>query len=191
MKTLTDYIQLPINEAKSIEELKDKLAKLKVGEQIPAIFCVRERITEPHNSGQWYVTYSVSIYKDKSFPRRIEKYYFVGTLFGDSETVISHMYKQVGKKYDEDGMRQGFSLEEIYKMLDSFQNGMIPGSEQDVWYGHYISETEAMKKCQELTKPYQITKLEDKIKATEQAIKDLEKMKAELKRLKEEKHEEE
>lgn len=191
MKTLVDYIQQPINEAKSIDELKDKLAKLKVGEQIPAIFVVREKLTEPHGSGAWMVERSVSIYKDKSFPRRIEKYYFCGTLFNDSKTVISHMFKQVGKKYDENGMKQGFSLEEIYKMLDSFPNGMIPGSKQDVWYGHYISETEAMKKCEELTKPYQITKLEDKIKATEQAIKDLEKMKAELQKLKEEKHEEE
>lgn len=190
MKSLNEYIQ-PINEAKSIEDLKDKLAKLKVGEQIPAIFVVREKVTEPHGSGQWTTECSVSIIKDKSFPRRIEKYYFIGTLFGNSETVISHMYKAIGKKYDEDGFRQGFSLEEIYKMLDSFPNGMIPGSKQDVWYGHYISEVEAMKKCQELTKPYQITKLEDKIKATEQAIKDLEKMKAELQKLKEEKHEEE
>ena len=189
MKHLTNYIQQPINEAKTIEELKDKLAKLKLGEQIPAIFVVREKITEPHGSGQWYVDNSVSIYKDKSFPRRIEKYYFVSTLFGDSEHVISYMFKQVGKKYVENGSREGFSIEEMYKMLDSFPNGMIPGSKQDTWYGHYISEDEANKKAQELTKPYQITKLEDKIKATEQAIKDLEKMKTELQKLKEEKYE--
>ena len=191
MKHLTDYIQQPINEAKTIDELKDKLAKLKLGDQIPVIFVVREKLTEPHNSGAWMVDHSLSIYKDKSFPRRIEKYYFVCTFVNDGDTVIKHMYKAVDKKYVEDVMKEGFSLEQIYKMLDSLPNGMIPGSKQDVWYGHYISETEAMKKCQELTKPYQITKLEDKIKATEQAIKDLEKMKVELQKLKEEKYEDE
>ena len=55
MKHLTDYIQQPINEAKTIDELKDKLAKLKLGDQIPVIFVVREKLTEPHNSGAWIV----------------------------------------------------------------------------------------------------------------------------------------
>lgn len=170
-------------------KIKDKLAKLKLGEQIPVFFVVREKLTEPHNSGAWMVDHSLSIYKDKSFPRRIEKYYFCQSMYNDSRKVIDEMLKAIGKKYNENSI-QGYSLEEIYKMLDSFSNGMIPGSKQDVWYGHYISEDEANKKVQKLTKPYRITKLENKIKATEQAIKDLEKMKSELRKLKEENQEE-
>ena len=162
---------------KTLLELKDKLAKLKVGERIPAIYLVREKITKPHNSGEWTVSYSLSIEKDKSFPLRIEKYYFVGSLCNDYEIVLEHAAKVLGRKRDENGIRQGFSLEEIYAFLDSFPNGMIPGSRQDVWYGHYVSEDEANKKCQELMKPYKIAQLEQKIKDIEDGYKNLDNLK--------------
>lgn len=131
-------------------ELKNKIHNLQLNERIPFVYCVRKKLANPNE--KYIVTEALMIEKRKSWILRKEKYYFIKGFLGNSDVVLNHIYKDIGKKYNSDSVVTGFNIEQVDKIIDLFPDSIIIGDRNTNSYidSYTMSEDTAISKAKQL-----------------------------------------
>lgn len=181
MKTLNNYITESEYKSSNLEDLKKQLLKMSKGDRIQFLWGVRQLATDASGKDRM-VDWAMSI--DKS-----GKYYdFVCDFFASQgHDMIKEICKdlKIKKWATLLGLAIAVDYEDMCKILDAMPKYFDKYyTEKKLFSFVSFSREEADKECERQRRPFAITSLEDEIKQTEQAIKDLEQKKTKLKELK-------
>lgn len=182
MKSLNNYINEANYKSSNLEDLKKKLLNMGNNDRINFLWGVSQKATDATQKDR-YVTYAMSI--DKT----LKKYYTFSCdfMFSQGHEMIKEICKDLGiKKFARLlDIAIAVDYEDMVKILDVMPK-YFDKYANDKKYFSFVSfdYKEAEEECARQKRPFEITSLEDEIKSTEQAIKDLEAKKAQLQKLK-------
>lgn len=181
MKNINEYINESNYKSLNLEDLKKQLLKMGSGDRINFLWGVREKATDASRKDRM-VDYAMSI--DKT----LKKYYTFCPVFGfDGNDMIKEICKDLGiKKWARLlDIAIAVDYEDMIKILDVMPKYFDKyANDKKFWHFLSFEYKEAEKECTRQKRPFEITSLEDEIKATEQAIKNLEQKKEQLAKLK-------
>lgn len=181
MKDINEYINESNYKSSNLEDLKKQLLKMDSGDRINFLWGVREKATDASRKDRM-VDYAMSIGKT------LKKYYTFCPVFGfDGNDMIKEICKDLGiKKWARLlDIAIAVDYEDMIKILDVMPKYFDKyANDKKFWHFLSFEYKEAEKECVRQKRPFEITSLEDEIKATEQAIKNLEQKKEQLAKLK-------
>lgn len=180
MKTLNNYITESNYRSSNLEDLKKQLLKMNNGDRINFLWAVTEKATDATGKDRM-VEYVMSIDKGG------KHYTFCSSFLFKGNEMIKEICKDLSiKKWARLlDIAIAVDYEDVVKILDAMPK-YFDKYAGDKKFVHFITfdYKEAEEECARQKRPFEITSLEDEIKATERAIKDLEQKKEQLTKLK-------
>ncbi len=182
MKTINQYITESNYKSSNLEDLKKQLLKMHNGDRINFLWGVSQKATDATQKDR-YVTYAMSI--DKT----LNKYYTFSCdfMFSQGHEMVKEICKDLGiKKWARLlDIAIVVDYEDMVKILDAMPKYFDKYANNKKYFSFVSFDyKEAEEECARQKRPFEITSLEDEIKATEQAIKNLEQKKEQLNKLK-------